>query len=183
MMGISKNVFMASLVFLFLCGFSTTADAIPITMQFTAADFSNVGGTASPLTDPVTGTIVWDAASVTSTIDSLTSISLTIDNRDYTLGAVGVLEDSTRTVIGGLVSGVQFINSRAGDDFGISWERSSMSDVFFTYAVDDIAGIFPASTISSFSITSASIPDASVIFLLGSSLIGLAVFGRKSKTG
>jgi len=54
--------------------------AIPITVNFAAYDFLN-----GPPTDPVVGTIVYEASDEYAVIDSLTSISMMIDGHNYTL--------------------------------------------------------------------------------------------------
>ena len=56
----------------------TPAGAIPITVSFTAVSFTEFEESPpGPPTDPVTGSIVYDAASTTSNINALTSINLT----------------------------------------------------------------------------------------------------------
>jgi hypothetical protein len=85
----------------------TPASAIPITVSFTATGF-NVGAP----TDPVTGSIGYDAASTTAPPNSLTSINLTIAGHAYSLAEVGFADS---TVIGALINGVNFVGASTND--------------------------------------------------------------------
>ena len=69
----------------------TPAGAIPITVSFTAASFIELEEAVAAPMDPVTGSIVYDAASTTSNINSLTSINLTITGHTYLLSEVGFI--------------------------------------------------------------------------------------------
>src|SRR3954469_19731235 len=63
----------------------TQAHAIPVTVSFAVSGFRSDDGEVPP-TDPVVGSIVYDAASITSNINSLTSVNLTIAGHTYTIG-------------------------------------------------------------------------------------------------
>ncbi|BBA36851.1 hypothetical protein sS8_4928 [Methylocaldum marinum] len=104
------------------------AEAIPIVMNFT--------------TEPglVTGTIVWDADSPTSPINSLSSIDLSIDGHDFTLAEVGfAVGFENDGVIGGLVSGVGGLFF-SNNDFRIEWDAANLTPISFIYTIPTSGG-------------------------------------------
>ena len=128
-----------------------TAHAVPMTMHFTVAGFAPVLTITPAPTDPVTGTIVWDADPATSAINSLLSIDLTLAGHVYSLGEVGFDAISNR-VIGGTVNGV---NAVAGstNDFAIVWNTVTMVPIMFDYASAGSEGFWISTQFAVFSIT------------------------------
>jgi hypothetical protein len=90
----------------------SVAQAVPIQLTFTASGF----GIGAP-DDSIPGTILWDAASVSSTINSLTSISLTISGHFYTLGEISFASpfSGNLDVIGGTIGGLAGLNNNTDD--------------------------------------------------------------------
>lgn len=154
------------------------AHAVPVTMQFTATGFPVPGGNAAP-TDPVTGTFVWEAASATAPIVSLSSINLTLNGHAFTLGEVDFLSDSSFSVIGGTSSGAGGV-STATDDFYITWNTATLVPSLFTYASASLRGIWQSSNFTSFSITSAAVPEPATLGLLTLGLLGMGIKRRRT---
>jgi hypothetical protein len=158
-----------------------SAQAIPITLNFTASGFTPQGGVSPAPTNPVTGTIVWDAASTTSAINSLTSINLTIAGHAYTLGEIGFAPSGANMFIGGLVNGPA--GASAGfDDFVIGWNATTLVPSFFFYAVPTNTGTaWNTVTFPNFSITAATatVSEPVTLVLLGLGLAGLGIRRKK----
>src|SRR5580765_8673323 len=66
-----------------------TARPATIKMDFQVIGFIVSNGNPPP-TDPVTGTILWEAAGVHDPILSFDSIDLTLDGHRYSIGEIGV---------------------------------------------------------------------------------------------
>jgi len=124
----SPSIILMLAAVLLAVGLTTPAWAIPVTVSFEATGF----GAGAP-TDPVIGTIVYDAASTTSNINSLTSISLTIGSHAYTVGEVGFVSPfGTSQVIGALTGGVTGL-SLGSDDFFMRWDETTLVPDLFGY--------------------------------------------------
>ncbi len=140
-----KIIFLAVL----LLSLANFAYAAPITITFTANNFVLVAGSGTAPTDPVTGTIVYDAADVHSPINSLISINLTINGHTYAVGDLAFLQGA---IIGGSLNGA---NSIVGgtNDFYIEWNPTTLEPELFSYADPSANGIWQSNTFSNFSVT------------------------------
>ena len=159
------------------------AQAALFSVDFTVSGFTN-NGPSSPPTDPVSGNIVFDALSATSTIDSLLSIDLIIDSHTYTLGEIGYISPfGLSNLIGGTLLGIEQVGNGT-NDFFLLWTRdmsSANSQLFFAYASENVPDtgwlVTDKSLFSKFSVSP--VPEASTMLLLGSGLIGLVGYGRR----
>src|SRR5262245_5577441 len=124
-----------------LLALATHAWALPITLHFTASNFASSNGNSAP-TDPVTGTIVWDAPSLGAPIGALTSIDLILDGHTYSSSEVGFASAGTLSLIGGLFNGPEGV-SIFTDDFSLAFDRVSATDIpVFFYASSQRSGIW-----------------------------------------
>ncbi len=142
------------------------ASAIPITVSFTVNGF----GVGAP-TDPVTGSIGYDATSTTSNINSLTSIGLTIAGHTYPLSDVSFISSVGLQLIGGSLNGVgtPLVGT---DDFVIEWNAATLSPILFNYAVSSVPdNVFSSTTFPAFSVAAAAVPEPNSLLLL---LVGVA---------
>ena len=154
----------------------TPAGAIPITVSFTAASFIELEEAVAAPMDPVTGSIVYDAASTTSNINSLTSINLTIAGHTYLLSEVGFTSPfGINQSIFGLLNGAFIFNGT--NDFDIRWNGTTLSPFNFLYAASSTPGIFLSSTFTQFSVTAAAaVPEPSSLALLAAGVAALCAF-------
>ena len=171
------NLFICALILVLLfVGRISPARAIPITVSFDVAGF----GAGAP-TDPVIGSITYDAASTTSNINSVTSVSLTIAGHVYTVGELGFQPDN---LIGGLLNGTGVVLGGT-NDFSMGWFRRSRTPGFFAYATANTDDFFLSTNFLQFSVTAASaVPEPSSWTLLLSGVVFLGwIARRKSRLG
>jgi hypothetical protein len=157
--------------------------AIPITVNFTAKGFTDIGNNPvhSAPTDPVSGTIVYDAVSTTANINVIQSINLIINGHTYGLGELAYLSSylGTYQLIGGSTGGA-FGLTNGAHDFGLEWDQTSLLPVVFAYTtVGDTNGIWETQDLVISVTDSASVPEPSTLLLLGSGLMGLVGYGRR----
>jgi len=155
--------------------------AITIHLDFEATGFAlgSSTGAIAP-TDPVTGSILYEAASTIANIDSLTAISMTIQTHTYSLDEVGFINEGSSNVrqcIGGTFNAICNVGGRS-NDFRIRWDQDTLDPIDFAYSTGTVDS-WATSTFASFSITAVPIPPA--FFLFGSGLLGLVgMAGRKN---
>jgi hypothetical protein len=130
----------------------TPAGAIQIRVSFTAVSFTEFEEALPAPMDPVTGSIVYDAASTTSNINSLTSINLTIAGHTYQLSEVGFRSDGSNQSIYGLSFGEGMFHHT--DDFDIRWNQTTLVPFGFSYTTTS-GGFFGSATFTQFSVTEA----------------------------
>jgi len=159
-----------------------TVHAIPIHIEFEAINFgpgSILGGGAPQ--DPVSGSILYEAGSTTSTIDSIAAIDLTIDGYSYLLDDVGFTTTGTSLVFQ-CITTIPSSNcgiGPSGKDFVLKWNQVTLLPTFFSYSIQDIGDYWSTIEFAHFSITAVPIPPA--LWLFGSGLLGLVGMARRKK--
>jgi hypothetical protein len=171
-----------SILAAFLLVSPIAAKADLITLSFTVGDFTEVvdGVPAAP-TDPVTGTIVYEAADLVSSIESLLSIDLVVDGHSYGLDEVGSFSAVTSHFIGAGVTSSQILSVTSGtNDFLLSFNPITNDPSSFLYAsATSRFNIWLSANFSSFSRTIVAVPEPGTVALLIAALAGL-VFGRRA---
>jgi hypothetical protein len=156
----------------------TPAHAIPVTVSFTASGFTSEGGGLPAPTDPVVGSIVYEAASITSNINSLTSVNLTIAGHTYTVDELNFANNSPPSfaVIGTPNGGVCCAATNGADTFFVEWFQATLIPSVFIYAAASVPGdIWDSSNFTQFSVTAAAVPEPSSLSLLLASAISLGI--------
>jgi hypothetical protein len=177
-----------ALLFTTILFWDTTVHATEFIMRFSVTIFQNDGPGGAVPTDPVTGTITYEAAGINDPIQSFDSINMTINGHSYTTPEIGFYQYDTPDdwyMISGLTGGIGALYSGT-DDFLIRWYSDSLTPLDFIYTSDGVDGAFisavyfnPAS-FTSFTIDA--VPDETkTILLLGISMIGLAIWQKVLK--
>lgn len=173
---LSKMISTLFLALIILAFSFTSAWALPFNLSFTADNFD----VTSPF-DSISGSFVYDAASSTSTIDSIISIDLTIGTHDYSLAnTVFVSPDSvTRSIVGGVSNANSIVHGT--DDFWLYWDFATLEGFNFAYSTADADPGFWDTRNVEIEVTSAGapVPEPATFILLGSGLLGLFLYRRK----
>jgi len=119
------------LLLLHLIGFHAS-EAVADTIEL---DFQVSGFAAGAPTNPVAGTIVYEAADPLSPIDSLSAISLEIDSFIWSLSDIGFQNAGTTSVVGGIINGSATSTSspNANPDFTLRWDNIGGTPIDFLY--------------------------------------------------
>jgi hypothetical protein len=146
---------------------TTTVSGATFSMTFEVTNFRSFNGSPPP-TDPVFGTIIWEAADIHSTVQSIDSINMALGGHKYSLGEIGFLSQAGFNVIGGTREGIDMMLDST-DDFSISWDPNSLMASDFAYTSSQLSGMWytpglPPGSFPIFSITQ--IPEPSCVALL-----------------
>jgi len=171
---LNSRVLLSAVAFL-VCAVAP-AQAIPVRVSFTVTGF----GMGAP-TNPVVGSIDYNAASIFSDINSLTSINLTIAGHIYTVGELGFISSfaGNQQLIGGSISGVTGL-APGTNDFLIVWNENTLMPITFAYTAASTPGFFPSFTFTQFSVAAVPEPGSLALLVSGVVILGI-VLRRKSR--
>ena len=169
-----KHLFKLAMVIAFCCEASIAARASTFYMYFEIRGFPISNGNHAP-TDPVIGSIVWEAAGIHDPIQAFDSINLTLDGHVYSIFEIGIAPPNAGfpCLIGGTLNSTPQINYLT-DDFCISWDPNSLAPHSFDYSSSKRSGIWDVRTsgFSAFSITPVPEPCSITLMALGALYIG-----------
>lgn len=167
---------------LFFALLTTNVWAYSFGVDFSSSNFNLLGGSGPVPYSPISGSFVYEAASITSSIDSLSSIDLTIGGHVYTLSEVGSEPLHGFTLVGGLDDGLTTI-AHDNDDFWLFWDTDTLVPLNFTYTASNPGtGSWATYEFDRFSITPVTpVPEPSTFLLLGGGLAGLAFYARRRR--
>ena len=162
---------------------TTNVWALPFQVDFTATNFTVIGGSTPAPYSLVSGSFGFEAASINSPIDSLTSVDLTIGGFGYDLGDIDATALGRSELVGGIGSGLSTMTSRT-NDIWLLWEINTLAPSTFAYTTaSGFYGAWGSTQFDSFSITAAAapVPEPSTFLLLGGGLAGLAFYARRRR--
>ena len=181
-----KHIFKLVMSVVLCAAAPVTARAASFRMDFQVTGFPISNGNPPP-TDPVTGTIVWEAAGIHDPIQSFDSIKLTLDGHIYSVDEIGVPPSGypmTDGLIGGTLNQVYQVLDHT-DDFSIEWNQNSLTPFDFTYSSSQRSGIWFVSINSPVNFTAFSIrevPEPSAIALFSLGLLGTGTWWFRRAT-
>jgi hypothetical protein len=146
------------------------AAALPFELTFTAPIPGFPGS-------PVSGSFQYEAASLTSPIDSLTAVNLTLDGHVYTLANTGFVNSAPLSFLGGLVNGVVSMGANT-NDFLLRFNHTTGQPIGFDAATIGAPSIVFATGFTVFSIApaqTAAVPEPTTVVLVALGLAGLGV--------
>jgi hypothetical protein len=138
-----KNLSYLSAALCLFAAVATSASAATFLMRFEVTNFGSLNDNPPP-TDPVTGTIMWEAAEIHAPILSIDSIDMTIAGHPYSIGEITYVPPGYPeydALIGGSLSGPFTMNDRT-DDFWIRWETGSLLPYDFAYTSSATSGVW-----------------------------------------
>jgi MYXO-CTERM domain-containing protein len=162
-------------------GFASSAHAIPITLEFTVTDIpASLAGVDAP-TNPASGVIVYEAAAVGATIDSLISISLDVGNHSFTLADTSFQSPfgiGSADAIYGTLNGTGV--TTATSDFFLLYDRVAATGIAFRYSSAELFGIWTGTNFSSFSLSGpVQVSEPGMFSLLVLGLVGALAARRR----
>lgn len=182
-MRLIRTMFILAVVVTLLAIGAMPAQANQIEVKFTATKFAGYNGPAP--TDPVSGTIIYEAASPKADIEALISINMMINEHSYSLSEVGFRSLPKYYEIYGLVNRTGIITfpipGWTKNDFDLGWMKDSLTPTGFTYSSALIDGCaWNTQAFSSFTVTDISaVPETTTMVFLVAGLFGFVIFGRE----
>lgn len=156
-----------------VCMACASAQAVSVTLAFAASGF----GVGAPA-DPVSGSFTYDAASISSTINAMQSVSLSIGGHAYTLAQVSYASPYGGGNIDMIYGTLNSILLATGtDDFALQFDRVTGAGVDFTYTSFSSASVWHTSTFSS--VTRTAVPEPATLALAALALTAAALSRRR----
>jgi len=160
----------------------SAAHAITVQVEFQANFGDGRFDPFPPAPDSiVSGWFTYEAASVNSTIDSLSGIGLTIDEYTYLLADVGFASGSAFALcVGEPINGECSIGPRERD-FVVEWNKNTLGPIQMAYSVAGQNNYWAAAPgdFDYFNVTAVPVPAA--VWLFGSGLLGLVGIAKRKK--